>query len=245
MAENDSRSGQDFLRPRVLSKVLIALAAPTIVLALLGGTLGAVSLYLIIVVDGFALGSLALSRFDSGLGRTMAERNNDSIHDYYPLAGGRVLSLAIEVNLAARSSSYFSTSARRNLATVLSEILPSASSKKTAFSGTGATGIRRTEVESQVASDLRALLSYNQKNQPPRGGAKEPPPKIGGGLPVLGRISRRVSGKRDLDYLARLERVVTVLEEEDSKITIPAPKPTQQPVGASSSSSSSSPPPPP
>ena len=113
MAEDDSRSRQDFLRPRVLSKVLIALVVPTIVFASLGGTLGALPLYIVIVVDGLALGSLALSRFDPGLGRMMTERNNNdsgSIRDHDLLAGGRVLYLAIEVNLAARSSRYFSTS---------------------------------------------------------------------------------------------------------------------------------------
>jgi hypothetical protein len=212
---------------------------PTIVFASLGGTLGALSLYLIIVVDGFVLGSLALSRFDSGLGRMMTERNNDdrSIHDYDLLAGGRVLSLAIEVNLAARRSRYFSTSARRNLATVLSGIIPPASSRG-AFPGTGGTtGIQGAELEPQAASDLLVLLSYNQRNQPPSGGAKESSPKVGGGsLPVLGRISRRLSGKIDLDYLARLERVVTALEkeEEDPKkmtMMIPAPESTHHPVG--------------
>jgi hypothetical protein len=247
MAENDSRSRQDFLRPRVWSKVLIALVVPTIVFASLGGTLGALSLYLIIVVDGFVLGSLALSRFDPGLGRMMIERNNDdsSIHDYGLLAGGRVLSLAIEVNLAARRSKYFSTSARKNLATVLSGILPPASSRA-AFPGTGGTtGIRGAELEPQAASDLRVLLSYNQQNQPSGGGAKQPSPKVGGGsLPVLGRVSRRLSGKRDLDYLARLERVVAMLEKEEEdpkmmkmmKMMTPAPESTQHPVGDPSSS---------
>jgi hypothetical protein len=234
MADNNSRLKQDFLRPRALSKVLITLLVPTIVFASLGGTLGALSVYLIIVVDGFALGSLALSRFDSGLGRMMTERNNDSIHDHDSLTGGRVLSLAIEVNLAARRSSYFSRSARRNLATVLSEILSPASSKA-AFSGTGVPQESGGPYLNQAASDLRVLLSYNQQDQPPKGGAKEPSPKIGGGGgPVLSRISRRLSGKRDLDYLARLERVVTMLEkEEDPKIMVPAPKSTQRSVGDS------------
>jgi hypothetical protein len=228
MAENDSRPRIEFLRPRVLWEVLIALLAPAIVFALLAGTLGALSLYLIIVVDGIALGWLALSRSDSTVGRIMTERHNDNISDYHSLNGGRVLSLAIEVNLAARTSSSFSTSARRNLATVLSEILPSSSSK-TASSGTGAAGIRRAYLESQVASDLRVLLSYNQRDN-----AKQPSSKIGGGLPVLGGISRRLRSQPDTNYLSRLERVVSMLEE-DSKITMPAPKSAQQLAGDSSS----------
>jgi hypothetical protein len=237
VAENDSRPRRDFLRPRALSKVLIALLAPTIVFALLGGHLGTLLLYVVIVVDGIALALLALSRFDSSVGRIMTERNNDSVRYYHSLAGGRVLSVAIEVNLAARSSSLFSTSARRNLAAILSEILP-LSPSRAASSGTGAAGIRRTDLESQVASDLRVLLSYNQKNQPPKGDAKDPSAKIGRGLPtirILSGISGRLRGQPDLDYLARLERVVTMLEEEDSKITTPFPKHIQQPVGDSPS----------
>jgi hypothetical protein len=215
VAENGSGPRRDFLRPRVLSNVLIALVAPTVVFALLGGTLGTLSLYGVIVFDGIALAWSALSRFDSSVGRIMTERNNDNIHDYQSLIGGRVLSFALEVNLAARSSSFFSTSARKNLATVLSGVLPSSS--RTASSGTGAEGIRRTYPESQVASDLRVLLSYNQRNQPLREDVKQLSSKIGGGLPVLSGMSRRLRSQPDLGYLARLERVISMLEE-DSKI---------------------------
>jgi len=199
--------------------------------------LGALSLYVIIVVDGIALALLALSGFGSSVGRMMTERNNDSIRDYHSLAGGRALSVALEVNLAARRSSFFSTSARRNLAIILSEILPSSSSGTASYGTGGAAGVRGTDLESQVTSDLRVLLSYSQRDQPPRGDAKEPSAKMGRGLPtipLLSGISGRLRGRLDLDYLARLERVVTMLEE-DSEVTIPAPKSMQQSAGDSPS----------
>jgi hypothetical protein len=229
--KDDSKSRQNFLRPGVLSKVLIALATPTVVFALLGGILGTVFLYLIIVVDGLALGWLALSRIDSGLNRIVTERNNDSVYNYSLVSGGRVLSIAIEVNLAAQRSSRFSTPARKNIAAFLSEIFSSASST-TSFSG-----ILRPALESQAASDLRVLLSYKQEYEPLRKDANDDSPKISKGLPVLNGLTGRLGGRLDVDYLSRLERVVTALEEEEgSQMTIPAPKATQYSVGGSPSS---------
>lgn len=221
-------AGRSRLPASSLAKALAALGAPIAVLSLSGSPVNVLLLYSVIVVEGFALGYLALSRIDRGE-RVALMRNNDLGDDrgygrYYrrPPGPGRVESLALDVKWASHPAHYFSGSSRRRIGRVVSQSLPPSygSSPSRADGGAG-NPERQVDEKGPLPPDLLAVLSYYE-TVPATGGGEG-----AGGAPAAGRPPKRarrlpetVPGGRagllvrrlDLDYLSSLERTLSSLE---------------------------------